>query len=449
MSLFYKHKWPLKNIILEPITEQRKQPEVQQFRKFRLHQSVILKKSSLTLFVTFTSLIIMEVNESKTNENISLKHAESALNGISPGLLPNLMHNLPGMAYRCKNDSQWSMLFISEGCIDLTGYRADDLIDNSSLSYSDLIYREDRQLVRSVINDAIKKQTQYQLEYRIVCKSGTIKWVWEKGNAVYDLNRNTPFLDGLIMDVSSRHKAEEKLKQAAEELANLNIKKDRFFSLVAHDLQNPVYAIISLSEFAAENYESFDRAQIEDAFLQVNSAARGIFTLLENLLDWAKLQTGQMQVQKEILSITKTVEYAIEHYRKSFTQKDIEIVFEHEEECMVESDIRMLSSIFRNLISNALKYSHPHSKIIVQLRCGRDRIWASVKDNGIGISRRHLQNLFSIDNELREYGTANESGSGLGLILVDNFVRLLGGEIQVESKLSHGTEFSLTLPGRI
>lgn len=392
---------------------------------------------------------IMEEKKSKMYGNPLLKPDKLALKGIGPGLLPNLMHNLPGMAFRCLNDAEWSMLFISEGCVDLTGYQVADLIDNTELSYNDLILEEDRQRVREDINDAVQRHTQYQIEYRIICKDGKIKSVWEKGNGVYDRDRNPTFLDGFIIDVSARILAEEELRQAAENLAESNATKDRFFSLLAHDLQNPVYAIISLSEFVAENYDNFGKAEIQDAFLQVNNAARGVFTLLENLLDWAKLQTGQIKTQKEIISITKTMGYAIEHYRKASLEKGIEIVFEYDEDCLVESDMRILSSIFRNLISNALKYSHPQSKIKVQLRSNGAHVTVCVIDYGIGISRLHLQEIFRIDSELREYGTANESGSGLGLILVDSFAKLLDAEIQVESKLNQGSKFTLTLPRRI
>jgi len=403
----------------------------------------------LTLLAGLPLVNTMEEKTNKINENSLLKQDKTRLQGISLSMLPNLMHNLPGMAYRCKNDSQWSMIFISEGCADLTGYHVNDLIDNASLSYDDVILEADRQMVHKLIGEAVQARTQFQLEYRISCRDGATKWVWEQGNAVYDSDHNPVFLDGLIIDVTSRHSTEEELKQAAAELLELNATKDRFFSLVAHDLRNPVYSIISLSEFVAGNYGIFGQAQIEDAFLQVNSAACGILTLLENLLDWAKLQTGQMLVQKEFVSLSQTIGYAIKHYQKNSIQKGIEIVFDHQDDCMVESDVRMLSSIFRNLISNAVKYSGPQSKITVQLKMDSSCISVSVKDQGIGIPRQNLQNIFRIDNEFRQYGTANESGSGLGLILVDNFTRLLGGQIRVESKLNHGTKFTLTLPGRI
>ncbi|HRX76316.1 MAG TPA: ATP-binding protein [Candidatus Cloacimonadota bacterium] len=115
----------------------------------------------------------------------------------------------------------------------------------------------------------------------------------------------------------------------------------------------------------------------------------------------------------------------------------------------MECDLRLLSSILRNLISNALKYSYPKSSIQITLKKLDGQAEISVVDNGVGISRRHLQKIFRIDNDLRQYGTANEAGSGLGLILVKNFAELIGAEIQVESKLNHGSTFSLLLSTKI
>jgi PAS domain S-box-containing protein len=407
------------------------------------------KNSALTLFGVWLVLSIMENFEMKKSKKPESTKVKPLTEGINLELLPNLMHNLQGMAYRCKNDSQWTMLFVSEGCISLTGYTANELVNNALLGYDALILEADRDLVRNTINEAVKLHQQFQLEYRIITKSGELKWVWEKGNAVYDQHHNPTYLDGFITDVSARRNAEEDLKKAAANLAELNATKDRFFSLIAHDLQNPVYAIISLSEFAAENLQSFGPQEIENALFQVNSAARGIFTLLENLLDWAKLQTMQVQLHQEVISLRKTIRYAMEHYRKAAEQKGIKIEFESKEDLMVESDLKLISSILRNLISNALKYSYPKSTVQILLSLEQDKPQITVKDHGIGIARRYLANIFRIDSELRQYGTANESGSGLGLILVNEFSKLLGAEVAVESKLNRGTQFTLKLPGRI
>ena len=375
--------------------------------------------------------------------------ARSNLRGISPELLPNLMHNLPGMAYRCKFDENFTMLFLSEGSVELTEYEAGDMLYAKNISYDDITHPEDRDRVRETILSAVKHHTQYQMEYRIITKSGLTKWVWEKGNAVYDQNMNPIYLDGFITDVSARRNAEDNLQKAADDLAELNATKDRFFSLLAHDLQNPVYAIISLSEFISENYQKFDAREIEDAMLQVNSAARGIYTLLENLLDWARLQSGELECQTEFVSLTKAISYAVDHHARAASQKGIALEIEQDSDMMVECDLRLLTSILRNMISNALKYSYPKSSVKVVLRKYEGRAEISVIDNGVGIARKHLEKIFRIDNELRQYGTANESGSGLGLILVSSFARLIGAEVKVESKLNHGSTFTLLLGGKI
>jgi PAS domain S-box-containing protein len=391
----------------------------------------------------------MEKKESVTDMDVPNQDARSNLRGISPELLPNLMHNLPGMAYRCKFDENFTMLFLSEGSVELTEYEAGDMLYAKNISYDDITHPEDRDRVRETILSAVKHHTQYQMEYRIITKSGLTKWVWEKGNAVYDQNMNPIYLDGFITDVSARRNAEDNLQKAADDLAELNATKDRFFSLLAHDLQNPVYAIISLSEFISENYQKFDAREIEDAMLQVNSAARGIYTLLENLLDWARLQSGELESQTEFVSLSKAISYAVDHHARAASQKGIALEIEQDSDMMVECDLRLLTSILRNMISNALKYSYPKSSVKVVLRKYEGRAEISVTDNGVGIARKHLEKIFRIDNELRQYGTANESGSGLGLILVSSFARLIGAEVKVESKLNHGSTFTLLLGGKI
>ncbi|MCD8481162.1 MAG: PAS domain-containing protein [Candidatus Cloacimonetes bacterium] len=156
----------------------------------------------------------MEKTQDATNPESELKHLSSEVQGISGALIPNLMHNLPGMAYRCKNDAQWSMVFLSEGSLELTGYAASDLVGNHLLCYDDIIVEEDRDFVRRAIDTAVENRTQFQMEYRIRAKSGTIKWVWEKGNAVYDKHNTPVYLDGFIIDVSARRKAEDDLKKS-------------------------------------------------------------------------------------------------------------------------------------------------------------------------------------------------------------------------------------------
>lgn len=382
-------------------------------------------------------------------ENMEIKKLKTAMNSDTQALLEkfdsemlaNLMHNLPGLAYRCKNDVAWTMIFLSEGVLELTGYAVEDLLNNYLMSYEDIVLPEDREHVHTQVNLAVADGGRFQMFYRILCKNGEIKWVWEKGNVVY-IDGKPEYLDGFIVDISSQRKAEEHLRE-------LNATKDRFFSLLAHDLQNPVYAIISLSEFVAEGFENLPLEEIKRAVEQVNSAARGIHGLLENLLDWARLQSGQLECKSELISLAKMVKYAMNHYAPAAAQKGIILDLAVEQDSLVESDLALISAIMRNLISNAIKYSYPKSSVKLCLK--QQDGWAEilVQDFGTGIPRKYLANIFRIDNELKQYGTANEGGSGLGLVLVDSFAQMIGAKIKVESKLNHGSCFSLRLPIKI
>jgi len=383
----------------------------------------------------------MENKKRKTVINPLLQNAGEHF----PEMLANLMHNLPGMAYRCLYDDSWTMLFLSEGSTYITGYPASEILYNEVVSYDNLIYEDDREYVRRCVDEAVQKRTQFQMEYRIIDSQGEIRWVWEKGAAVYDAANKPIWLDGFISDVTARKRMEEELKSVASNLVELNATKDKFFSLLAHDLQNPVYAIISLSEFLSSNYSSFTEIEMLGFVNQINVSAQSLYTLLENLLDWAKTQTDKVTVLKEPLSVNKVVNVVVEHFKPVLSEKMINIVLHEEQEFIVESDSRLLHSIIRNLMSNAIKYSYPNSQIKIILAAEKERLKLSVSDRGTGIPRRYLERIFRIDNDYKMPGTNHEGGSGLGLLLVKNFVENLGGEITLSSKLNYGSTFNVFL----
>ncbi len=373
------------------------------------------------------------------------KDGVKSFNVLLPELMSNLLHNLPGIAYRCRNDSKWTMLFLSEGCYQLTGFNPGELLYNSELSYEDLIFEEDRSLVRESVNDAVQKRTQFQMTYRIKDRNGQIKWVWEQGNAIYDQHNNPFYLDGFITDVTARIKAEETLKENSLILSELNAMKDKFFTTIAHDLQNPIYAIISLSDFIYQNAAKFSKEDMADFLHQINVSAKSAHTLLENLLDWAKSQTGKLKIQKVRLNLPKLLDECISINGAHAHNKGVKIETDIPDQLYCNSDYHLLSTVFRNLISNAIKYSHINSTVIITAKAIDDKIEVEISDTGIGISRFNLNKLFQIDNEFHSLGTANEAGTGLGLILVKDFLDRLGGTVQVESKLKQGSIFTVRI----
>ncbi|MDZ4121214.1 MAG: PAS domain-containing sensor histidine kinase, partial [Candidatus Cloacimonadaceae bacterium] len=266
------------------------------------------------------------------------KDGVKSFNVLLPELMSNLLHNLPGIAYRCRNDSKWTMLFLSEGCYPLTGYQPIDLLYNSERSYDDIIFSDDRVLVRNAVNNAVVNRTQFQVTYRIVTKDGELKWVWEQGNAVYDQHNHPFFLDGFIADITSRKKAEDALEKSAAILAELNTMKDKFFSTIAHDLQNPIYSIITLSDFIHQNAQNFTQDQLIDFINQINASAKSAHTLLENLLDWARSQTGRLKLRPLRLNLAKLIDDCILLHSVHAVRKNIRIEKNIPPELYIESD---------------------------------------------------------------------------------------------------------------
>ncbi len=394
-------------------------------------------------------MLFMEKDKTKHRNKDLDQLSDPAFDGDAKLMMANLLHNLPGLAYRCKNDGDWTMLFLSERCHELTGYHPHELIHNAVLSYDSLIVPEDRDLVRNTINEGVASGNQFQIEYRIMHKSGVITWVLETGCAFYDEDGNPEILDGFIRDISRRREKDEQLNGLAQELAEMNASKDRFFTLLAHDLQNPIYAVISLSEFMMDNCKELEKSELHAAFRQVNNSARTIHVLLENLLDWSRLQTGKIMLQKEYVSLKPLIEYAVKQFETSIQQKNLGVILEMNDDIRIYSDMRLISVIIRNLVSNAVKFSENESQVSITVAVKDDKAEISVLDQGIGIPRKYLNNIFSLNSELRQYGTANESGSGLGLILSSNFARLIGAKLKVESKLNSGSCFTLILPLKI
>ena len=382
-----------------------------------------------------------------TDIELFAKDGVSSFNNLSPELMTNLMHNLPGMAYRCRNDENWTMLFLSEGCLPLTGFSPQELLYNSENSYSDVIHPEDRALVVETVHKGVVEHSRFQMEYRIVNKSGECRWVWEQGNAVYDESGDALYLDGLITDISVLKASQERSEKLAIELEEANLKKDKFLDIIAHDLQNPIHAIISTADFLTHSKNNLNMEQVIDFCSQIHSSAHSVSVLLENLVEWSRVQTTKIEVKTQLLKLGQLIEEAIKLHDKHICDKGI--VFEIDVPCELYmiSNLRMLESILRNLISNAVKYSDHGQTVVIKGFYEGDTIVFQISDSGIGISRQQLRTLFDIGNDIRSMGTALETGSGLGLILVKKYVDQLAGKIKIDSKVNKGTKVTITLPG--
>ncbi|MEI6678377.1 MAG: hybrid sensor histidine kinase/response regulator [Mariniphaga sp.] len=237
------------------------------------------------------------------------------------------------------------------------------------------------------------------------------------------------------------------LQEQSSKLQQLNAEKDKFFSIIAHDLRGPIGGLMSLSELMADETEEFTPSERKEMMLALNRSSVSVFSLLENLLEWARMQQGLISFNPVPVKLLPIIYESIIIVQELTKSKGIEIINESSATLEVYADKNMLQAILRNLVSNAIKFTPRGGKITVSaIVTGNDAVEISVKDSGIGMSPAIQDNLFRLDVETNRKGTEDEPSSGLGLILVKEFVEKHGGKIRIESGEGQGSNFKFTIP---
>jgi len=231
-----------------------------------------------------------------------------------------------------------------------------------------------------------------------------------------------------------------------QELKELNGAKDKFFSIIGHDLGNQFNIIIGFSEVLISNFKKLEAGKIEYHLTNIYNSSRLAHELLENLLTWAKIQTKAIKYNPEPFDLHTGVLETIELLEGAASKKNIRITVAAKEEIRVFADANMFSTVLRNLVANAIKFTHHRGHIAIQLQKGEKFCEIAVKDNGVGISEENRQKIFRIDSNHSTLGTNGEKGTGLGLILCKEFIEKHNGKIWVESLEGKGSTFFFTLP---
>jgi len=238
----------------------------------------------------------------------------------------------------------------------------------------------------------------------------------------------------------------EEIKLQTDNLKLLNSTKDKFFSIIAHDLKNPFNSIKGFTELLIENIASYDEEKRLKFLKIIKGSTTKASDLLNNLLIWANSQSGTIKFNPVKIELVKQVSDVISLVEIQAINKEISIYNNVYHFLYVNADVNMLNTILRNLLSNAIKFTNPEGEIHISSSVKNNFITISIKDNGVGMSADSIENLFNIENKNCSIGTANEQGSGLGLILCKDFIEKNGGQISVKSTLGKGSEFIFSLP---
>ncbi|WP_430816219.1 tetratricopeptide repeat-containing sensor histidine kinase [Carboxylicivirga sp. RSCT41] len=250
----------------------------------------------------------------------------------------------------------------------------------------------------------------------------------------------------LFISFRLRRKTERLLTEKNEELKQLNATKDKFFSIIAHDLKSPFSSLMGFAEMLVLNAENKDTSTVIEYSQIIHNSTKRLLGLVENLLQWSRTQIGTTEYKPSQLDISIQTHNIVSLLRLNAEEKDIVISPKIERGLVAWADENLYNTVLRNLISNAIKFSRIGSVIYVAAGIKNDMIEVSVADSGVGIRHENLEKLFMVDNTFSTKGTLNEKGTGLGLVLCKEFVEINKGTIWAESELEKGSTFYFTLP---
>jgi signal transduction histidine kinase len=272
-----------------------------------------------------------------------------------------------------------------------------------------------------------------------------------------DLNQKVSFLgefsigfNKMIESLREKKLLEDKINSQFLELQKVNAEKDKFFSIIAHDLRNPFVAFLGYTELMADAFDNFSQEEIKEMAQQLKESAVNLYTLLENLLEWSRIQRGMVGINAESIVLLPKIKGILQPVFESANKKNVEIIIDVPNDLIIEADLNMLASTVRNLTTNAVKFTPKGGKIIVAANLTTDHsVRFSVSDSGIGMDQTLLDKLFRMNEHTSRPGTDGEPSTGLGLLLCKDFVEKQGGEIGVESEVGKGSTFYFTIPQKL
>jgi len=301
-------------------------------------------------------------------------------------------------------------------------------------SWISRVHPEDLLYIEEDLQMAIREEKDFDSEFRVAWPDGSIHNLRALAGAKRYPTGNTVIMVGTNYDITKRKQAEKELKLKNEQLHRLNSEKDKFFSIIAHDLKSPFNSIMGFSELLVEQIREKDYNEIEKyAEIILQSSGRAM-DLLMNLMIWSRSQTGRMEFNPEYFELVGFIREITMLFDDIAGQKSITIIKELPHNVPVFADQAMISTILRNLISNAIKFTRPGGHITISASDRQNELIVSVMDSGIGLSKDRIDKLFRLDESYSTPGTSNELGTGLGLILCKEFVEKHAGKIWVESE---------------
>jgi len=347
-------------------------------------------------------------------------------------------------------DLEMKLIYISPSCFNIFGYSD---AERMNMPMNEVYSNDELQTQKKLIQESIDNYKATG-ENRIISyegegrhKEGHSIWIETTTRLLLDKTGNILGVQGGARDISQRRKAEDAVRQKNKDLEELNATKDKFFSIIAHDLRGPVGSMHSLLELISEPDIQMDKDQHFELLNVMKDVSKTTFDLLENLLIWANSQRGYIEYAPKYCNLNKIVELTISLFSQAALNKEIKLVNNVRSGCIGFFDYNMINTVIRNLVNNAIKYTDIKGEVSVSASESSDFLKVNINDTGTGMKQGTIENLFKLDTVSKSTkGTKGENGTGLGLLLCKEFIDKHSGTIIVESEPGKGSEFKFTIP---
>ncbi|MGB0431471.1 MAG: PAS domain-containing sensor histidine kinase, partial [Bacteroidia bacterium] len=342
-------------------------------------------------------------------------------------------------------DFESKLIYVNGAFCEMFGLQANDVIGKTLAEH---VPENERESFLAIDNHVIQTGEENINEETLTVKGLPKRYISTRKSRFVDSNGNK-FLVGIIHDISRRVNDENELLKQKNELAKLNSTKDKLFSIIAHDLRSPFSNIIGLTDFIKENLENLGHEELADLIEKVNTASGYSLTLLDNLLIWAKSQTGALNIENDKTNIISLLKSTINGVQLAANQKELKLelgINELPNNLNLVTDKNLLKTVIRNLLSNAIKFTPKGGTIKLHAYLKNNELNVSVIDTGVGMEPEKVKTIFNVAQVVSTRGTENEKGTGLGLQLCYEFIHKLKGKIWVQSELGKGSSFSVSLP---
>jgi len=353
----------------------------------------------------------------------------------------NMANTAPVMIWMADVEGLFS--FVNKIWLDYSG---GELGNQLGINWLNNVHPDDLEKVANNYQNALKTKRPFSIEFKFMDKKRKYEWMLIKGKPRYSKEKMYLGFIGSCISINDQKEYEAKISNLNEELVKTIAAKDKFFSIISHDLRSPMGGLMGILDILNTSYESLEEKEKREFISDAAVASKTTYSLIENLLEWSRIQKGTINYQPEMLRIQRLVNNMAVLYEQNLKNKEIEFINIIKPDVFAFADKSMTETIFRNLISNAIKFTHTGGKITISSEIENNLAIIKVKDSGVGIEQENIPKLFRVEAGFSTKGTKEESGTGLGLIICKEFAEKQEGKIWVESKKNEGSNFYFSVP---